>query len=98
MQTSATDKQTRLRCRNIWKVYGKSPKSYFPGGDPMSGTPELIERIRAEGAIPAAADVSFDVGVGEIFVIMGLSGSGNSTVVRCLSRPVDPPHGQVALD
>ena len=41
---------------------------------------------------------AFDVGVGEIFVIMGLSGSGKSTVVRCLSRLVDPTHGEVILD
>jgi glycine betaine/proline transport system ATP-binding protein len=29
---------------------------------------------------------------------MGLSGSGKSTVVRCLSRLIEPDHGQVLLD
>ncbi|HER26530.1 MAG TPA: ATP-binding cassette domain-containing protein, partial [Rhodospirillales bacterium] len=38
------------------------------------------------------------VHVGEIFVIMGLSGSGKSTMVRSLSRLVEPTAGQVILD
>jgi glycine betaine/proline transport system ATP-binding protein len=42
--------------------------------------------------------VGFDVHVGETFVIMGLSGSGKSTVVRCLSRLIEPDHGQVLLN
>ncbi len=35
------------------------------------------------GCTLASRDVSFDVGHGEVFVIMGLSGSGKSTLVRC---------------
>ena len=46
----------------------------------------------------AACDVSFDVGGGEIFVIMGLSGSGKSTVVRCLSRLVEPSTGAILIE
>ena len=46
----------------------------------------------------ANADVSFDVYAGEIFVIMGLSGSGKSTIVRCLSRLVEPTAGDIILD
>ena len=48
--------------------------------------------------IVANANVSFDVHVGEIFVIMGLSGSGKSTIIRCLSRLVEPTAGEVILD
>lgn len=88
----------RLSCRNIWKVYGKQPERYFKDGVANGDTKALVDKMRADRAIPAAADVSFDVGVGEIFVIMGLSGSGKSTVVRCLSRLVDPTHGEVVLD
>ena len=57
-----------------------------------------LELIRQSGHIPAVCDVSFDVPEGEIFVIMGLSGSGKSTVVRCLSRLVEPEAGVVLLD
>ncbi|MFQ5484863.1 MAG: glycine betaine/L-proline ABC transporter ATP-binding protein, partial [Desulfobacterales bacterium] len=60
--------------------------------------PALIEQIRSDGLIAAACNVSFDLKDGEIFVIMGLSGSGKSTVVRCLSRLVEPTAGEIVLD
>ncbi|WP_339086865.1 betaine/proline/choline family ABC transporter ATP-binding protein [Hyphomicrobium sp. ghe19] len=54
--------------------------------------------MRDEKHIPAVANVSLDIPEGEIFVIMGLSGSGKSTVLRCLARLLDLSHGQVVLD
>ena len=93
-------KTVKIACRNVWKVYGDTPTQYFtaPTGPASDDIPALVEKIRADGAIPAAADVSFDVHEGEIFVIMGLSGSGKSTMVRCLSRLVEPTHGEILLD
>lgn len=86
----------KLSCRNLWKVYGPDPGRYFLTKNEAPAA--LAERMRREGHIPAAIDVGFDVHVGETFVIMGLSGSGKSTVIRCLSRLVEPEHGQVLLD
>ncbi len=88
----------KLSCRHVWKVYADEAAPYFKGEVDQSDAAELSRRMRTDGAIPAAVDVSFDVHVGEIFVIMGLSGSGKSTVVRCLSRLVEPSHGAVLLD
>ena len=88
--------QIKLSCRNIWKVYGDKPGAYFKTAPADPGL--LARDIHAAGLIPAAVDVSFDVHVGEIFVIMGLSGSGKSTVIRCLSRLVEPTYGEVLLD
>ena len=88
----------KLACRHLWKVYRGEAAPYF-GKDVSSADPgALALRMRSDGAIPAVVDVSFDVHVGEIFVIMGLSGSGKSTVVRCLSRLVESSHGEVWLD
>ena len=93
------DAQAKLSCRNLWKVYGDDPQSFFQGG--RGGEAEW-EQIRAEikesGHIPAVGGVSFDVKQGEIFVIMGLSGSGKSTLVRCLSRLIEPTSGEVLFD
>ena len=95
---SPTSEKTILSCKNIWKVYEEAASPYFQNEVTGANARELSMRMRSDGAIPAAVDVSFDVHVGEIFVIMGLSGSGKSTVVRCLSRLVEPTHGQILLD
>lgn len=43
-------------------------------------------------------DASLAIEEGEIFVIMGLSGSGKSTMVRLLNRLIEPTRGQVLID
>lgn len=96
---SPREGEVKLSCRNLWKVYGQNSAEFFPGGAGGIADPDaLAKTIRESGHIVAACDVSFDVRVGEIFVIMGLSGSGKSTVVRCLSRLVEPTCGEVRLD
>ncbi len=92
-------KDVKLSCRNVWKIYGKTPAQFFEAGNCAIDSPAaLAETIRTSDHIVANADVSFEVHVGEIFVIMGLSGSGKSTIVRCISRLVEPTAGEVLLD
>ena len=89
----------KLSCRNVWKVYGARPEQFFNGTDgAVEDADAHAKAIRDTDHIVANADVSFDVHAGEIFVIMGLSGSGKSTIVRCLSRLVEPTAGEVLLD
>ncbi len=89
----------KISCRNVWKVYGEDPNQYFDNknGD-VGDSRSLWEKFEQSGHIGAACNVSFDVYTGEIFIIMGLSGSGKSTMVRCLSRLVEPTAGEVLLD
>ncbi|WP_415072009.1 ATP-binding cassette domain-containing protein [Hyphomicrobium sp.] len=49
------------------------------------------------GLFPAVRDVSFDIEVGETFVIMGLSGSGKSTLLRAICQLAPPTYGSVAF-
>jgi glycine betaine/proline transport system ATP-binding protein len=96
---SGGDGPVKLSCRNVWKVYGPDPAGFARnGGLAGADRAELRRRLKESGHLGAAIDVSFDIHVGEIFVIMGLSGSGKSTIVRCLSRLVEPTSGHVLLD
>ncbi|MBC6438874.1 MAG: betaine/proline/choline family ABC transporter ATP-binding protein [Rhodospirillales bacterium] len=95
----ASERDVKVTCRHVWKVYGPDADSFFSNGDGNVPDPRaLVAKVRESGHIGAACDVSFDVHVGEIFIIMGLSGSGKSTIVRCLSRLVEPTAGEVILD
>ena len=88
----------KLACSNLWKVYGGNTGYYFDTNGYRIDAAALAQRMRREKHIPAVADVSLEFVEGEIFVIMGLSGSGKSTVLRCLSRLVAPSYGRIALD
>jgi glycine betaine/proline transport system ATP-binding protein len=50
------------------------------------------------GGTTAVRDVSLTVNRGELYMLMGLSGSGKSTVLRMLNRLVEPTSGSVRLD
>ena len=49
------------------------------------------------GGVHAVRGISFDVMEGESVAIIGSSGSGKSTVLRCINRLIDPTEGEVRL-
>lgn len=49
------------------------------------------------GTVVALNRVSFEVPRGAILVVMGLSGSGKSTMLRCLNRLIEPSGGSVRV-
>ncbi|NVK15751.1 MAG: glycine betaine/L-proline ABC transporter ATP-binding protein [Rhodobacteraceae bacterium] len=83
-----------ISCKNVWKLFGANPEQYLKS---LTGNPGFDE-IRQAGYIAAVRDVSLDIAKGEMLVIMGLSGSGKSTFVRCLSRLIDITGGEVAVE
>ena len=74
------------------------------GGDRKAALKQLAggatrdQVIAATGAVPGAIDVSFTVERGEICVLMGLSGSGKSTVLRAINRLNEVARGSVIVD
>jgi glycine betaine/proline transport system ATP-binding protein len=83
-----------IAARGLSKAYGLSPK--------QAGT--LLRRddaraaVREAGGFLGADDVDVTVERGELFVIMGLSGSGKSTVLRMINRLVEPTSGELVVD
>ena len=47
---------------------------------------------------PVLHDVSFSIGSGQTLGVFGPTGSGKSTILRCLSRLHNPPEGTVRVD
>jgi ABC-2 type transport system ATP-binding protein len=50
------------------------------------------------GQAPALADVSFDVGRGEIVALLGPNGAGKTTMMRILTGFLEPTDGDAQLD
>jgi ABC-2 type transport system ATP-binding protein len=53
---------------------------------------------RAFGARVAVDDVSFDLGAGEIFGLLGPNGGGKTTLLRMLAGLIAPTAGEVRID
>ncbi|MFK5914293.1 MAG: ATP-binding cassette domain-containing protein [Woeseiaceae bacterium] len=82
-----------LEVNQLSKVYGKGCPSCFE----LTG-PEHNTNICPQcGSIIAIHDVSFDLYKGEILGIMGESGSGKSTAVKCLYFDQPPTSGNATF-
>lgn len=84
-----------LSVKNLWKVFGRKPLDIV--NDPATKDKSAAAILEETGAVTAVRDLSFDVPKGEVFVVMGLSGSGKSTMVRCLTRLIEPTSGTIRL-
>lgn len=87
--------KTKLSVQHVYKIFGKNTKKAIQ----MVEQGKTKEHIFNEtGQTVGVKDASFDIYEGEIFVIMGLSGSGKSTMVRMLNRLIEPTQGKILLD
>ncbi|GAA1694205.1 alpha-D-ribose 1-methylphosphonate 5-phosphate C-P-lyase PhnJ [Streptomyces yatensis] len=92
-RTRADGPEWALRVDGIGKVHGAGGASAVPGTGPEHAT----AISPSTGAVVAAWDVSFDVAPGEALGLIGESGSGKSTVLRCVIGDEPATAGQVHL-
>ncbi|WP_099330459.1 glycine betaine/L-proline ABC transporter ATP-binding protein ProV [Erwinia amylovora] len=85
----------KIEVKNLYKVFGDNPDRAFKYIDKGIGKEALMEKT---GLSLGVKNASLAIEEGEIFVIMGLSGSGKSTMVRLLNRLIEPTRGQVIID
>ncbi len=97
-QTGSDD--PAISCRNVWQVFGPNAKTALADAKAKAGGDSDVaaQSLRDQGLIPAVQDASFDVHNGELFVIMGLSGSGKSTIVRCISQLLQATGGEILIE
>lgn len=50
------------------------------------------------GENEVVSDLSFDVGKGEVFALLGANGSGKTTTIRCLLNILEPTQGTLLID
>jgi len=81
--------------RNVVKIYGKNKAE---AAKMMEEGLDKDEVYRKTGAAVALWDVSFKVRRKEIFVIIGLSGSGKSTIIRCFNQLLKPTSGTILFE
>ena len=86
---------TQLRVEGLTKIFGDDPERALAALDQGKSKDEVHDET---GQVVAVRDVTFEVDDGELFVVMGLSGSGKSTVVRMLNRLIEPTSGSIEID
>jgi len=89
-----------IACDGVWQVFGNQPRQRLAEAlNKAGGDAHAVAGILSDaGLIAAVRDATFEVADGELFVIMGLSGSGKSTIIRCISRLIEATAGSVLID
>ena len=84
-----------IKLEGVWKIFGARIEEAM-----RAITQEGLTKAQALqrfGCVVGIADCSFEVPRGEIFCVMGLSGSGKSTMVRHVNRLIEPTAGRIEV-
>lgn len=92
--TPAADEGFAIEGRHLTKAYGLNGRTAAKA----LAAPDPVTAVAAAGGFLGANDVSFQIRKGEMFVVMGLSGSGKSTVLRMINRLNEPTAGEMLID
>lgn len=88
-------KKVKIAVKGLCKIFGPHPKKAMDLLKQGLDKAEIFEKTETTIGVQ---DANFEIYTGEIFVIMGLSGSGKSTMVRMINRLIEPTAGQVLID
>ena len=79
----------------VWKIFGPRAQQALEAiqRENLSKV-QVLEQFQC---VVGVADCSLSIEKGEIFCVMGLSGSGKSTMVRHLNRLIEPTHGSISV-
>lgn len=87
--------KVKVEVKDLTKIFGRhvnKAKELLRKGETK---PQILKETGATVGVDRA---NFEIYDGEIFVIMGLSGSGKSTMIRMINRLIEPTDGSVSID
>jgi len=86
---------SKIEVKNVFKIFGARSKDALA----MVGQGKTKDQVLAEtGCVVGVNDLSLSIGTGEIFVIMGLAGSGKSSLLRCINGLNTVSRGQLFVE
>ena len=85
-----------IRLENVYKIFGPQPRGRAFDLLKAGKTKDQVQR--ESGHVVGLDNVNFSVDEGELFVVMGLSGSGKSTALRMVNKLHDVTHGEVWVE
>ena len=95
--------RTMVSAKRINEVLDTVPAIRYPSEDPSTDTAGVVEFKNVAFGFPGGGEncienISFKVGRGETFAIVGATGSGKTALVNLIPRFYDATEGEVLLD
>ncbi|KIP77217.1 ABC transporter ATPase [Vibrio harveyi] len=84
-----------IEISGLYKIFGPKPQTVI---DRVKQGQSKDQILADTGHTVGLKDINLQIKKGEIFVIMGLSGSGKSTMIRHFNRLIDPTMGQILVE
>ncbi|WJT09925.1 quaternary amine ABC transporter ATP-binding protein [Vibrio harveyi] len=84
-----------IEISGLYKIFGPKPKTVIERVKQSQSKDQILADT---GHTVGLKDINLQINKGEIFVIMGLSGSGKSTMIRHFNRLIDPTMGQILVE
>lgn len=84
-----------IQIKGLYKIFGNTPQKVLPEVKAGKSKDDILATT---GHTIGLQDINLDIARGEIFVIMGLSGSGKSTMIRHFNRLIEPTEGQIIVE
>lgn len=85
----------KVSVKDLTLVFGKKPERALKMLDEGKTIKEVREKT---GLAVGVNNISLDIEEGEMFVIVGLSGSGKSSLIRCMNMLNVPTRGELLID
>jgi glycine betaine/proline transport system ATP-binding protein len=86
---------SKIQVKDLTLIFGKHEKRALGLLNEGKSKDEILAETKCTLAVN---NVNLNIREGEIFVIMGLSGSGKSSLLRCFNRLNTPSHGDITLN